>query len=91
MKKNIVKVTSSSNKDDHKVTIRTSQLSKKIKFKDGDIFYIQFNNKFVLRMSVSRCGTTLYHKGGIGVIPIGTQLPCIDNPVYWTINKIVRA
>ena len=86
-----VKVRVCSHNDKRRVTIDTNQLSKRYKFRNGDSFYVEFNNDFVVKMTVSRDGATLYCKGSIGYIPMTVQMPTIGNKVSWTITNMVRS
>ncbi len=86
--KKVVPIVRASKKDNG-VTLRTSYLPKKIKIKNGDIFYIEFGDNFILKMRASRNGTTLYQISGIVENSIPT--PQVGWSVAWEITNIVRA
>lgn len=84
----MIQVTKASNKKSEGLTIRTSQLSNKFKFKDGNQYIVLFGDDTPVLFNVSRNGETLYaNKKAAGDF---NSLPKIGKPAFLPIRQIIK-
>ena len=84
----MIKVTRASSKKNEGLTIRTSQLNKKLKIKDGDQFVVLFDSGVSILFHSSRNGATLYANSSTPNANYFT--PKVGSPILAPIKQIFR-